>query len=404
MNENTVTQELPEIRSPFRAYLYLALAGAVCFVGFCLFSPLRAWQAYLINFLFWSALSQGGLLFSMIMHLTKAKWSGPVQNISESLAAFFPVSFLLFLILFLGKSHIFPWVGQDLHGKEAWLNLSFLFTRDMAGLLVLYFLGFGYLYFAMAGKIAQLGQGDRGRLIAEKLFRFGEGNPERCNWWMTRFSVLYALSFVGVVTLISFDLAMSMDPHWISTLFGAYSFVKTFYGGLGALVLIISLIHIRMPGRHMLTYDHFHDLGKLFFGFAVVWAYFFYSQFLVIWYGNIPEETHYVLARIMLQPWRPLAIAILFLCFLIPFVVLMNEKMKRNPQVMLRVSALSLFGLFLEHLLLIGPALDHHAHDIPFGLFDLVIGAGFFGLAACCVSYFFKLFPEVILGKVKEVR
>ncbi|NTV33894.1 MAG: hypothetical protein HGA50_11460, partial [Deltaproteobacteria bacterium] len=107
--------------------------------------PEKAWQAYLVNFIFWSAVAQGGLLFSVVLHVTKARWGKPLQGLAESFAAFFPVSFVLFLVLFLGRAFVFPWLGGDLHGKEGWLTLPFLFSRDAAGLLILYGLGFAYL-------------------------------------------------------------------------------------------------------------------------------------------------------------------------------------------------------------------------------------------------------------------
>ena len=127
----------------FRKKPVMLICLALVVIGFGSFvfgltgrHPERAWQAYLINFLLWSAIAQGGLLFSVLMHTVKARWSGPLSNLAESFTAFFPVSFVLFLILFLGKDYIFPWLHQDLHGKEVWLNVPFLFTRDVVGLLV----------------------------------------------------------------------------------------------------------------------------------------------------------------------------------------------------------------------------------------------------------------------------
>ena len=111
--------------------------------------PERAWQSYLINFLLWSGIAQGAVLFSAVMHMTKARWSGPLASLSEAFTAFFPLSFILFLLLFLGRTHIFPWLHEDLHGKEIWLNIPFLFWRDFFGLLILYLIGFGYLYHAL---------------------------------------------------------------------------------------------------------------------------------------------------------------------------------------------------------------------------------------------------------------
>ncbi|MFP4389424.1 MAG: hypothetical protein ACLFPR_10815, partial [Desulfococcaceae bacterium] len=133
----------------------LVLAGLAGFLLLLSFDqPERAWQIYLVNFLFWSAVAQGGLLFSMIMHVTKARWSGAVQNLSETFAAFFPISLAAFLVLFLGREHIFPWLHTDLGPKAVWLNLPFLFIRDLVGLLLLYGLGVAYVRFAFRAKVA----------------------------------------------------------------------------------------------------------------------------------------------------------------------------------------------------------------------------------------------------------
>jgi hypothetical protein len=113
----------------------LAAAGALIFITVAAVgNPARAWQAYLLNFLFFSAIAQGALLFSALMHTVKARWSGPLADVAESFAAFFPVSLVLFVILFLGQQHVFPWLHEDLHGKEVWLNVPFMFGRDLAGL------------------------------------------------------------------------------------------------------------------------------------------------------------------------------------------------------------------------------------------------------------------------------
>ena len=135
----------------------LAAVGAAAFIhGLTGGQPARIWQTYLINFLLWSSIAQGAVLFSTVMHITKARWSGPLSGFAESFAAFFPVSFFLFLFLFMGKKYVFPWLHEDLHGKEIWLNIPFPFTRDCIGLLVLYILGFGYLYNALQLKFNPL--------------------------------------------------------------------------------------------------------------------------------------------------------------------------------------------------------------------------------------------------------
>ena len=345
--------------------------------------PARAWQAYLINFLLWSAVAQGGLLFSIVMHLTKARWSRSMQRLAESFAAFFPLSLVLFLILYLGKVHLFPWLHGEVHGLERWLDVPFLFARNFAGLLVLYGLGLAYTFYA------------------RRLREASGGAPEAERWRgrMTVLSVLYLLAYSLVLTLLAFDLVMSMEPPWYSTLFGAYAFAKAFYLGLLALLVLAGLYHIAWKEESGLTSAHFHDVGKLLFAFCLVWADFFYVQLLVIWYGNMSEETRYVIQRTMLLPWKALAWTVFIMSFVIPFLVLLNRRVKERPAFMVFLCLFVLVGLWLEHLLLVGPALNPRSTALPLGLPDLLITLGFLGLMAFAVTLFLRRFPDSSVGR-----
>jgi hypothetical protein len=367
--------------------------------------PERAWQAYLINFLVWSAIAQGGLLFSTIMHTTRAKWSGPLSNLSEAFTAFFPFSILLFLLLFLGREYVFPWLHVDLHGKENWLNLRFLFSRDLAGLLILYALGLAYTYQALRLKLTTA-EADGGRLRSFLVRRWQRrpGNPERFKHRKDVFSILYMLAFTLVLSLIGYDLVMAADPHWYSTLFGAYTFAKAIYMGLGALIILAAALQLNPHCQFSIPASNFHDIGKLFFAFCLVWADFFYAQLVVIWYGNISEETAYVVERVMAAPWQGLAWTVFGVCFIIPFLVLLNRKVKTLPRFMMIFCAVIIAGMWLEHLLLLGPALNHGATAIPLGIADLFITIGFFGLMAYAVSGYLKQFPELVRIDAQEVH
>ncbi|MFC1858693.1 hypothetical protein ACFL9U_11815 [Thermodesulfobacteriota bacterium] len=359
--------------------------------------PERAWQAYLINFLLFSAIAQGGLLFSTIMHVTKARWSGPLSSLAESFTAFFPVSFGLFLILFFGKEQVFPWLNQDLHGKEVWLNVPFLFSRDAAGLLILYGLGFAYLYHALWFKLERAG-GSPGFI---RSFLYGKWDKacqddEHFHSRMTVFGILYMLAFAFILSLIGYDLVMAADPHWYSTLFGAYCFVKAFYIGLGGLIILAAILHLSPDIGFKLKSSQFHDVGKLFFAFCLVWADFFYCQFVVIWYGNISEETTYIIERTMMAPWNILAWLVFFVSFIVPFIILLNQKIKSNPQAMIVLCVLVIGGIWLEHLLLLGPALSHGTTRLPVGIIDIFMSLGFLAMMAFAVISFLRVFPELV--------
>ncbi len=394
--------------SPIGRYRRVLVAsGLLVCVGLTMFvvqaigsHPDRAWRAYLINFLLWSAMAQGGLLFSTVMHITKARWSGVMAGVAESFAAFFPVSFILFLLLFIGKGHIFPWLHQDLHGKEVWLNVPFLFGRNTVALCALYVTGFGYLYHALGLKLGTFLPTESIRGWFYRTWYREAVDIQKRRDVMTVWSVLYMLFFALTLSLMGYDFVMSMDPHWYSTLFGAYNFVKAFYVGLGGVIILSAALKLFSPAAIEIEARHFHDIGKLFFGFCLVWADFFYCQFVVIWYGNIPEETAYVIDRIIAAPYQPLAWVVFSICFIGPFIILLNKRVKTMPVAMIAICAVIIVGLWLEHLLLIGPAMVHGQDaTLPVGMTEGIISLGFLGLMVISVSSFLHQFPELVLFK-----
>jgi Ni/Fe-hydrogenase subunit HybB-like protein len=357
--------------------------------------PEKAWRAYIMNFLLWSGMAQGAVAFSAVTHVTKARWSKGLSELAESFSAFFPVSFVLFLILFFGKGEVFPWLHEELHGKAAWINLPFLFTRDGAGLVILYGLGFVYRRYAIRLRSARMeareGAPGSGSRVNE--------NPtalERLEARTTLFASLYILLFTLVGSLIAFDLVMSMEPHWVSTLFGAYGFVKAFYMGLGGLIILAFLVYRRHGTRSGLTPDNFHDVGKLFFAFGLLWADFYYVQLLVIWYGNLSEETNYVIRRTVFAPWNLIAWGVLLICFLFPFLILLNKRIKTLPIPMILICGVVILGFWFEHLMLIGPAMSHGVKTLSIGVLDGLISLGFLGLMAISIRWFMNRLPEVV--------
>ncbi len=383
----------------------LATVGAVIFVMVVLFdNPARAWQAYLLNFLFFSAIAQGAVLFSALMHTVKARWSGPLADVAESFAAFFPISLILFVILFLGQQYIFPWLHEDLHGKEVWLNVPFMFGRDLAGLCLLYGLGLAFLYHRLYFNLE--GRAASGPVARWLIRRWERRQPDEQGMAkrMSVFAILYLLAFALVLSLIGYDLVMATDPHWYSTLFGAYCFIKSVFIGFGALIVLSSLLHLNRNNGYHVSENQFHDIGKLFFAFCLVWADFFYAQFVVIWYGNIPEETAYIIERTMAAPWNVLAWTVFFGCFVAPFLILINRRIKTRPRAMSVICLAVMAGIWLEHYLLLGPAFHHHAHHLPLGWVEVGVGIGFFGLLAAAIAAYFKQFPELLQMQTIEAE
>jgi len=307
----------------------LAIVGAGVFlVGISGSQAQRAWQVYLVNFLFWSGLAFGTVLFSAILTMTNARWGRPLKRLAEAPGAFLPVAFLLFWVLFFGKERIFPWIHEDVGHKQLWLSSGFLFVRDGASLLLLTIVSLALVYCSVRRDVRSMAGSDTGHPT-------GVGGKESTADAQTVLSPILGILYAVVLSLIAFDLIMSLSPHWHSTLFGAYFFVGCFYGALAAMAILASLSAGLMGLGAFIRDDHFRDLGNLLLAFCMVTGDFFYSQFLVIWYGNLPVETRFVLLRVRESPWDLLAWAVLLICFVIPFVLLLSRRIKMNGVVMM---------------------------------------------------------------------
>ncbi|MBI2987491.1 MAG: polysulfide reductase NrfD [Deltaproteobacteria bacterium] len=334
-----------------RAMLFLGLVvalvvGAITFAMGIAREADRAWGVYLVNFLFWMAISQAGAVFLGILYVTGAKWAQPLKRIAARTTAFLPLSLFLFLPLYLGRENIFPWVTNPIAEKAVWLNFPFLFVRDGVSLVILTGASFLVVF------------SRRGR------------SP--------LFSSIFLLLYTLVYSVIGFDLVMSLAPHWYSTLFGAYFFMSSLYLGLAALAIVSALTRKYPKPEGGIGTAQFHDLGKLLFAFCILTGDFLWSQFAVIWYGNIPEETEYIILRTMEMPWAPVAWGVLIGTFVVPFLVLLSRGVKENPRSLLVVASVILIGMWLERYLLVVPSLLHQ-ETLPLGWMELFITLGFFG-------------------------
>lgn len=405
MTENSTPSAQPIPKWMTVLPLILAATGMAVFViQITAGAAARAWQSYLINLLLFAAIAHGAVLFSTLMNAVGARWSGPLADLAEAFTAFFPISFVLFLFLFVGQGHVFPWMHHDLHGKEVWLNLPFMFSRDTAGLLLLYGFGFAYLYHGLYFKLKERGASGK---TASWLWQRWHATPvdeRRFKSRQTIFGLLYMFTFALVLSLLGYDLVMAADPHWYSTLFGAYSFVKAVYVGFGALIILAAVMHMSPYNHYRLKSSQFHDIGKLFFAFCLVWADFFYAQFVVIWYGNISEETAYIIERTMTAPWSALAWTVFAACFIGPFLILINKKIKTVPAAMIVICAIVIIGMWLEHFLLIAPAFHPQTQSLPLSWIDPAVGAGFLGLLVSALGYYMKQFPELLDQRIQEGR
>jgi hypothetical protein len=350
----------------------LALTGITGFgVAVVLGAASRAWDAFLVNLLFWLGLAQGGVVVSALLYLTQARWGGArVYRLAEGFAGFLPLGFLLFWVLFLGREILFPWIRHPLPEKAAWLNVQFLFERDGGGLLLIALLS---LWFVRSSR-------------RDDAVRWAESSAsiELPPPAIRRLAPAVAITYTIVYSILAFDLVMSLSPVWYSTLFGAYFFAGAYWSALAAMGVLASIGLCPTPqGSNGNPGEGLHDIGKLVFAFSIFWVYLLWSQYLPIWYADIPEETFFIVQRIHRLPWGVIAWAVLILVWVTPFIALIGRKGKRTPTILGPVCALGLVGMWLERYVLVTPSLS--PTTIPFGWVEALITAGFlgaFGLSA----------------------
>ncbi len=274
--------------------------------------------------------------------------------------------------------------------------MPWVFTRDLVSLLAVFGLTIAFVYHDLKPDVAELAQHVSGwrRRLYDRIAGDYTGTPEQVaanDIRLSRLAPALILAYAYLFTVLAFDLIMSLAPYWLSNLFGAFFFMGAFLTGLTMLGLMTVYWRKKMGLEAIIGRSQFHDLGKLVFGFSVFWAYLMYSQVLVIWYGNLREETSFVFWR-MWGDWRPLAIAVGLLVFLIPFWGLIWVKSKTTVLTFTTFFTVSIVGFWFERYLLVQPSLI----DSPvFGLPEIGVSLGFLGLFLTAYGMFARSLPMV---------
>ncbi len=348
----------------------LAVLGVVAAgVGYSM-DPKRFAFSYLIGFLWVATIALGGLCFVQIQHLTRAGWSVVVRRQAEWLAGLLPAVALLFIPVVIFSHTIYHhWMGPEaandplLIKKAAWLNPNAFYIRAVIYLVIWAALAMFYVRTSRA----QDESGDT--KLSDKMQTMSAPGM-----------ILFALS----VTFAGFDWVMSLNPHWYSTIFGVYIFAGCMTSAMAALALMTVGLQEKGYFIKLSTVEHRHDIGKLLFGFIVFFAYIGFSQFILIWYADLPEETVFYHDRWDADSWKVVSLAILFGHFIIPFMLLLSRHVKRHP-VGLSVGALIMLVMhYVDLYWLVMPTYDHH--HATFGVVDICgllgpLGIGAFVLA-----------------------
>jgi magnesium-transporting ATPase (P-type) len=333
----------------------------------------RFWASLLQNSVYFLLVVNAAMFFFVATTLAWGGWQISFRRVVEAVSACVPVigvisGVILLAIVFGGDHAIYHWTDHEhvehdriLNGKAGFLNSTFYTVMTLFAIIGWSVLGY---------KLRQLS-----RRIDDRPLSLEEG--KKYIWDNTVWAAIYAVVFaLTVMSSIPWLWIMSIDAHWYSTMFSWYTFASSFVAG----VALITLYVVFLKNNNYLeltTREHLHDLGKFVFAFSIFWTYLWFSQFMLIWYANIPEETVYFKQRLQ-GPYRGLYFLNLIINFLAPLLILMKRGAKRNYGTITMMCVLILFGHWLDFYQMVFPGIS--PKEVPFMLPDFGIALGFVGL------------------------
>ena len=351
----------------------LVAIGLLTFVIGLMKNPDRLWTSYLVSFFFFSCLGLSGLFWVAINNVAKAGWSVSIRRFAEATTSFIPWIFVGGLVLLLGFKKLYMWADPAViaanpvvAAKTAYLNPTFFVIR-----LLVFVVGCMLFRWVMVGN---------------SLKQDKSGDPELTNKNVgpaVGFIVFFALMF----SFFSVDLLMSLLPTWYSTIFGVYTFAGLFQAGLAFLAIVIVLMKRSGLVKGYVNVEHQHDVVKYLKGFTVFWAYIAFSQFMLQWYANLPEETEFYIMR-SIGGWLSISTILLVFRFVVPFLALLPRAAKRSDGNVIAVSVLVLAMQYLDIYWLVYP--NFFDGQVTFGFWEIGIFAGFAGLFMLCLFSFWS--------------
>lgn len=378
-----VMKEQFQIPKTFRIItLILISIGAGTFIIGLISDRETTWASYLITNYYFLSIAMGGVFFYVIQSITQSGWASAFKRVPEAMMAYVPFAALFFLLLYFGTHDLYHWshteaVANDplLQHKSSFLNVPFFFVR------IIIFFALWIIFIGILRKLS----------LREDLF-----DPTEQDGIMALFnrSELYSKIFIFILaitfSLSAFDWIMSIDAHWYSTIFALKNLVAAFLHGVSVLTLIVIILY-RKGYFPFLNKYHLHDFSRYIFMLAIVWGYFWFSQFMIIWYGNIPEETVYYSVRWQ-EGWKLMFFLEIGLNWAVPFIVLLPIKASRNMTVITIVIIFLIIGQYVELFVQVIPGT---VGTLKFGLIETGLFLGYAGLFALVVA--------TALGKAKII-
>jgi hypothetical protein len=345
----------PQLDRLQRGAAVAAAAGILALLLGLVLDPTQFFRSYLLGFLFWIGIGVGCLSIAMIHHLSGGAWGVVIRRILEAGARTLRFAPLFFLPLAFGLSRIYEWAGPEAAHDETLKHKSlYLNTPFFLGRAAFYFVVWGLLAHYLNKWSLQMDRGPDVRL-SKRLEALSGGGL-----------VLMGLT----ITFSAVDWAMSLDPHWFSTIYGMLFMIGQALSALAMVIVLVSLIGNEPPLLGVVRPSMIHDLGKLLLAFVMVWAYISFSQFLIVWSGNLPEEIPWYIRRLG-SGWQWLALILVVFHFALPFLLLLSRDLKRNARSLGMVAAGVLLVRLVDLFWLVGPDMKGHGHGLSVHWMDV---------------------------------
>lgn len=380
----------------------LAAAGMALFAYGVATGNDRAWHAFQVNWLFFTIVSSAAVMFVAVQRIVTARWSRGIIRFLEGYVAFLPFAWIgLVLMVFVGKGHVYPWWDtlSELNAeKQIWLGHTFFSLRTVGVFTLLAALQIWYIWTSVrldVGVSPESGAAWAAGLRAKMRAAFGEERRELHSTHSRQgyLAVVMALLFGFGWCILAWDQSMSLDPHFFSTMYGWQVFMGGWLVALMTFSMLLRFWRNRLAAKDLVTETHFHDVGKLCFGFTAFWGYITFAQFLVIWYGNLAEETHFFTLRLT-HAWTNWTVAIVVLSFALPFFGLLSVKAKLFSPTMIFFAMASTIGIWIQRYIEVYPSIYGVTDDAPFHLWEVGITLGFLGVWGFCYTSFMDAFPK----------
>jgi hypothetical protein len=354
--EQTAGELMPELGRYQRHLLTAGVVGLFASLVGWFFNATQFYQSYLMAYMLCLSVTLGCLALGMMHQLSGGAWGIVIRRPIGAASRVLPVMTLLFVPVLFGMSHLYIWTHADvvahdhvLQAKRAYLNVPWFLART-----AIYFLSWNAIaYFLNAWSLQQDRRADP--RIARKMQLLSAGGL-----------VVYGLT----VTFASFDWLMSLEPHWYSTIYGVLVMGGQALSAMAVLIVVLVWLSRRPPLDRIVVNAHFHDLGNLMLAFVMLWAYFSFSQYLIIWAGNLPQEIRWYVNRLQ-SGWRFIGVALVVFHFIVPFVLLLSRTMKREGRLIAMIAIAILLSRLLDLFWLIAP--EFHTQGIVVSWMDVVL-------------------------------